>query len=175
MFASLLLSWALIPNTHIFTRAQLIHHEELTDQHLRLSFYLLQIVFIRRPLLTVSCSASGIFLLGSSTVSSSSDCDVFEESKLCMSQLTNLLDRQPTEDEVVCQELCQSNLKCQHFTFMESKYPLKTGEPDFQCYLWQRCDSKVSQSFSSSIYGLDRHCHCPTVFSTAGALVVVTV
>ena len=152
---SQLLSGALLHNTRVYMRAQLIHHEELTDQRLRLSFYLLQIVFIRRPLLTFSCSASGIFLLASGTVFSSSDCDVFEKSKLCISQLTNLLDRQPTEDEVVCQELCQSNLKCQYFTFMESKYPLKTGEPDFQCYLWQRCDSEVSQSFSSSIYGLN--------------------
>ena len=68
---------------------------------------------------------------------------MFNEASLCISQLTNLIDRLPTEDEVVCQELCQSHTKCSHFTFVENKYPLETGEPDFQCYLWKRCISKV--------------------------------
>ena len=50
---------------------------------------------------------------------------------------------------MVCQELCQSHTKCSHFTFVENKYPLETGEPDLQCYLWKRCISKVA--FNSSI------------------------
>ena len=76
-------------------------------------------------------------------MSSASNCDLFEESKLCVSKLTNLVDRLRAEDEVVCQELCQSYNRCTHFTFMESKYPLATGKPDLQCYLWKRCISKV--------------------------------
>ena len=79
-----------------------------------------------------------------STMSAASECEVFEESKLCISQLTNLIYRQPTEDEVVCQELCQSHTKCSHFTFVENKYPLETGEPRLQCYMWKRCISKVT-------------------------------
>ena len=79
-----------------------------------------------------------------SRMSTASDCEIFEESKLCVSHLTNLIDRLPTEDEVVCQELCQSHTKCSHFTFMEDKYPLENGEPDLQCYLWKRCISKVT-------------------------------
>ena len=84
----------------------------------------------------VACQAS--------TMSTVADCDQFEESKLCVSHLTNLIDRLPTEDEVVCQELCQSHTKCSHFTFMEDKYPLENGEPDLQCYMWKRCISKVT-------------------------------
>ena len=77
-------------------------------------------------------------------MSTASDCSLFEESKLCISKLTNLIYRQPVEDEAVCQELCQSYLQCSHFTFMESKYPLPTGKPDLQCYMWKRCISKVT-------------------------------
>ena len=78
-----------------------------------------------------------------SSSSVTSDCDLFEESKLCISQLHNLLGRQPIENELVCQELCQSHTRCTHFTFVEGKYPLNTGEPDFQCYLWKKCIAKV--------------------------------
>ena len=91
--------------------------------------------------ITISSPAAIVPYL-SSTMSSASDCELFEESKLCIAQLTNLIDRQPTEDEVMCQELCQSHTKCSHFTFVENKYPLETGEPDLQCYMWKRCISK---------------------------------
>ena len=57
---------------------------------------------------------------------------------------TILIDRQTTEDEVVCQQLCQSFSQCSHFTFVENKYPLETGEPNLQCYLWKRCNKKVA-------------------------------
>ena len=77
-------------------------------------------------------------------MSTATDCDLFEESKLCVAQLNNLIDRQTTEDEVVCQELCQSFTQCSHFTFVENKYPLETGEPNLQCYLWKRCIKKVA-------------------------------
>ena len=80
------------------------------------------------------------------TTETATGCDLFEESKLCVAQLTNLIDRQPTEDEVLCQELCQSHTLCSHFTFVENKYPLETGEPDLQCYMWKRCISKVTFS-----------------------------
>jgi len=86
----------------------------------------------------VSCLAS--------TMSTATDYNLFEESKLCVAQLNNLIDRQTTEDEVVCQELCQSFTQCSHFTFVENKYPLETGEPNLQCYLWKRCIKKVSCS-----------------------------
>ena len=79
-----------------------------------------------------------------STTSATSECDLFEESKLCISQLHNLIDQQSTEDELVCQELCQSHLQCTHFTFMEASYPLQSGEPDFQCFLWKKCIAKVA-------------------------------
>ena len=78
------------------------------------------------------------------STSTTSDCDLFEESKLCVSQMTNLIDRQPTEDEADCQELCQSYTRCSHFTFMEANFPLDTGKPDLQCYLWKKCISKVT-------------------------------
>ena len=78
-----------------------------------------------------------------STTSTTSDCDLFQESELCISQMTNLIYRRPTEDEVVCQELCQSYTRCTHFSFMEASFPLQTGQPDFQCYLWKKCISKV--------------------------------
>ena len=77
-------------------------------------------------------------------MSTATDCDLFEESTLCVAQLNNLIDRQTTEDEVVCQELCQSSTQCSHFTFVENKYPLETGEPNLQCYLWKRCIKKVA-------------------------------
>ena len=92
----------------------------------------------------ISISSVAIVACLASTMSSASDCEIFEEAKLCVSHLTNLLGRQPTEDEVVCQELCQSHTLCTHFTFVENKYPLKTGEPRLQCYLWKRCISKVT-------------------------------
>ena len=89
-------------------------------------------------------SAAIVACLVTTTSAAPSDCGKFEESKLCVSTLTNLLDRQPTEDEVVCQELCQSHTGCTHFTFVENKYPLETGELRLQCYLWKRCISKVT-------------------------------
>ena len=76
------------------------------------------------------------------------DCELFEEAQLCISRLSNLIDRHPSEDEVDCQELCQSHTKCSHFTFVENKYPLENGEPDLQCYLWKRCISKVNFLFA---------------------------
>jgi len=81
-----------------------------------------------------------------STMSTADGSDLFEDSKLCVAQLTNLIYRQTTEDEVVCQQLCQSFSQCSHFTFVENKYPLETGEPNLQCYLWKRCNKKVSCS-----------------------------
>ena len=91
------------------------------------------------------------------SLTAASECDLFEISQLCVSQTSNLLSRQPTEDEVVCQELCQSNTRCSHFTFMEADFPLETGEPDLQCYLWRRCISKVDFGFPSKA-------HCIRIF-----------
>ena len=90
------------------------------------------------PATVVACVASA------ELTPTASDCELFEESKLCVSQLTNLIDRQPTEDELVCQKFCQSSDRCSHFTFVENKYPLETGEPNLQCYLWKRCIKKVN-------------------------------
>ena len=73
----------------------------------------------------------------------SASCTLFEESQLCISGLTNLLDRQPADDEVTCQELCRSHTGCTFFTFMESSFPLDSNKPDLQCYLWKNCPSKV--------------------------------
>ena len=94
--------------------------------------------------LTKSCF-SGLAGLGLAhlTSAASTNCDLFEESKLCISHLSNLIYRQPTTDELVCQDLCQSHLACSHFTFMEGSYPLVTGAPDLQCYLWRKCISKA--------------------------------
>ena len=95
-------------------------------------------------LVYITCYSAAIVSCLASTMTAASDCDQFEESKLCVSHLTNLIDRLPTEDEVVCQELCQSHTRCSHFSFMEDIYPLETGEPDLQCYLWKRCISRVT-------------------------------
>ena len=85
----------------------------------------------------------------------SSECDLFEESTLCISHLFNLIDRQPAKDEAACQNLCQqSHAECKNFTFVENKYPLKSGEPNLQCYLWKRCIKQVrSCTFFVSILG----------------------
>ena len=115
-------------------------------------------------------------------MSTAHDSDLFEESKLCVAQLTNLIgdrlyyryifsskikhlftktnliDRQTTEDEVVCQQLCQSYSQCSNFTFVENKYPLDTGEPNLQCYLWKRCNKKVIFMFYP---GIDYSQTCP--------------
>ena len=80
------------------------------------------------------------------TVSTDSNCEQFKEANLCISKLVNLIDRQTVEDEVVCQELCQSRDNCSNFTFVENKYPLKNGEPRLSCYLWKRCISQVSST-----------------------------
>merc|ERR1719209_1623135 len=67
-----------------------------------------------------------------------------------------MINRQTTEDEAECQELCQSYTRCTHFTFMEADFPLRSGEPDLQCYLWKKCISKIpcsSMDCSSSVAG----------------------
>ena len=110
--------------------------------------------FTFSPATAVGC------LVSAELTAAASDCELFEESKLCVSQLTNLIDRQPTEDELVCQKLCQSSVRCSHFTFVENKYPLETGEPNLQCYLWKRCIKKVNSNNLFYITGILCVCVC---------------
>ena len=115
-----------------------------------------------KKFLTKSCF-SGLAGLGLAhlTSAASTNCDLFEESKLCISHLSNLIYRQPTTDELVCQDLCQSHLACSHFTFMEGSYPLVTGEPDLQCYLWRKCISKAGFIQLLIFSHFPSRCHVP--------------
>ena len=106
------------------------------------------LVHLTVPIIGIFYTVVSVLHQTSPTVSTL-DCDFFKEAQLCISRLSNLIDRQPTEDEVECQELCQSHAKCNNFTFVENQYPLETGAPDLQCYLWKRCISEMN--FLSSL------------------------
>ena len=101
------------------------------------------LVHLTVPIIGIFYTVVSVLHQTSPTVSAL-DCDFFKEAQLCISRLSNLIDRRPTEDEVECQELCQSHAKCNNFTFVKNHYPLETGAPDLQCYLWKRCISKVN-------------------------------
>lgn len=74
----------------------------------------------------------------SATSIDSSACDLFTESKLCISLLHNLISHVATDHEVSCQELCSDTPGCEYFTLVTPQ-PRSPGEVEHECYLWKVC------------------------------------